>query len=320
MSKKKSPKRYIYENGHLIVKNIENESNHLEQNIFEDNSKFNNNININIEFPLLSNKNNNSNNIYRIFSTQIDENNVNENKNEESSKNKSLSEDKNKEDIINKDKDFNFRSIETNQPVSRNPRLLRKLNQSKLSSDIQKMCQYLYTSPRKNTKENIKFKIIEKESEYIKTLKKNYLVDEDLINNYKYRNRIIKTKNNQSNQNIIKSNKNINNNILSDNEVIKKYYDQNRNTIDINKLTRYRFENYSRIIPKYKHPQLYELKIANKEEDNDIKLPPIKIDNKTPIELTEFIPIKKGISKEEQRNEYLHYKIMRSYRLEGFHI
>jgi len=318
MSKK--IKRYIYENGHLFKKYTENESSQAElnKNINDEYSR-NNFDNYNIEFPKLEIKNNNNNN-YKIFSTQIDEDILNENNKEESEKkNKSISEEKIKVEKLKKDKENNFKSIETNPSLRRNPKLLRKLNQTKLSSQIQKICKYLYTSPRKSNKDNIKFKIAEKENEFIKSLKKNYLVDEDLINNKLYRNKIIKNKINQSNQNFFNSNRNINNNIISDNDFIKKYYkEENTNTIDIDKLTSYKFENYSRNKPKYKHPQLYKLKL--KEEDNDVKLPPIKTGSQTPIELTQFIPIKKGIQKEEQRNEYLNYKIMRYNRLEGFHI
>jgi len=318
MSKK--IKRYIYENGHLFKKYTENESSQAElnKNINDEYSR-NNFDNYNIEFPKLEIKNNNNNN-YKIFSTQIDEDILNENNKEESEKkNKSISEEKIKVEKLKKDKENNFKSIETNPSLRRNPKLLRKLNQTKLSSQIQKICKYLYTSPRKSNKDNIKFKIAEKENEFIKSLKKNYLVDEDLINNQLYRNKIIKNKINQSNQNFFNSNRNINNNIISDNDFIKKYYkEENTNTIDIDKLTSYKFENYSRNKPKYKHPQLYKLKL--KEEDNDVKLPPIKTGSQTPIELTQFIPIKKGIQKEEQRNEYLNYKIMRYNRLEGFHI
>ena len=318
MSKK--IKRYIYENGHLFKKYTENESNQAElnKNINDEYSR-NNFDNYNIEFPKLEIKNNNNNN-YKIFSTQIDEDILNENNKEESEKkNKSISEEKIKVEKLKKDKENNFKSIETNPSLRRNPKLLRKLNQTKLSSQIQKICKYLYTSPRKINKDNIKFKIAEKENEFIKSLKKNYLVDEDLINNQLYRNKIIKNKINQSNQNFFNSNRNINNNIISDNDFIKKYYnEENTNTIDIEKLTSYKFENYSRNRPKYKHPQLYKLKL--KEEDNDVKLPPIKTGNQTPIELTQFIPIKKGIQKEEQRNEYVNYKLMRYNRLEGFHI
>ena len=317
MSKK--IKRYIYENGHLFKKYTQNESNQAElnKNINDEYSR-NNFDNYNIEFPKLEIKNNNNNN-YKIFSTQIDEDILNENNKEESEKkNKSISEEKIKVEKLKKDKEKNFKSIDTNPSLRRNPKLLRKLNQNKLSTQIQKICKYLYTSPRKSNKDNIKFKISEKENEFIKSLKKNYLVDEDLINNQLYRNKVIKKKINQSNQNFFNSNRNINN-IISDNDFIKKYYnEENTNTIDIEKLTSYKFENYSRNRPKYKHPQLYKLKL--KEEDNDVKLPPIKTGNQTPIELTQFIPIKKGIQKEEQRNEYVNYKLMRYNRLEGFHI
>lgn len=316
MSKKISPKRYIYENGVLILKYNHDST---QTNINDEYSSRNINQNLNIEFPILNQKTNNN---YKIFSTQINEDILNENKKEESNKNLSFIDD---EDNTNKeDKDYNnLKSIEVNQNHIRkkNPIYIRKLNRLKLSSDIKKICKYLYTSPRKNHQDNIKFKLFEKENEYISHLKnKNYLFDEDLINKQAYRNRI-KKKNFSSNQNIFDNN--IKKNILTENEIIKKYYkEENSNTIDINKLTSYKFEHFKRNIPRYKHPRLYRLKNINKDEDKntDVKLPPIKIGNQTPIELTEFIPVKKGIRKEEQRNEYIHYKIMRTNRLEGFHI
>ena len=151
------------------------------------------------------------------------------------------------------------------------------------------------------------------------------MVDEGLINRQSYRNKIKNRKNKSSNQNIL-LNKNINKkrkkNILSNDEIIKKYYNQeNSNTISIDKLTSFKFENYKRNLPRYKHPQVYRLKNINKEEENNnhIKLPPIKGGNQLPIDLTVFIPVKKGIRKEGQRNEYLYYKINRANPLEGFH-
>ena len=328
MSQKVSPKRYIYENGNLIIKYNENESKQVVLNkkiefFIEEDSKKN-------KFPGLSPKNiiNNNN---KIFSTELDVDILNDIKKNDSEKNKSFnngyeSYDNNKEEK-KEDNDYNneyitnFKSIEINPSnIGKNTRLLHKLNNSKISSDIGKMCKYLYTSPRKN-ENNIKFKMFEKESEYVKGLtKKNYLVDEDLINKQTYRNKIKRRKNNQSNQNLFNSIKN--SNILTDSEVIKRYYNEEiPKTIDIDKLTRYNFENFSRNLPRYKHPQLYMLRSLNKKlEGNYIKLPPIKTGNQMPIELTEFIPVKKGINKAEQRKEYFFYKVMRNSRLEGFHI
>lgn len=321
MSKKISPKRYVYDNGILILKKNENESTQVNINL-EQISK--NKKKINIEFPVLSLKNNIYSNSNKIFSTELDEEAPKESKKEESEKNLSFSDDKKE----TKDYNNNLKSIEVNHSFRKsNPKFIRKLNRTKLSSEIKKMCKYLYTSPRKSSKENIKFKIIEKENDYIKNIKKNYLVDQDLINKQTYRNRIKKRKNNSSNQSIFLNKqiyRNINNNILDDNEIIKKYYNENnRNTINtinidkFDKLSSYKFENYKRYIPKYKHPQIYRLKNLNKFENI---LPPIKTGNQTPIDLTEVIPIKKGITKEEQRKEYLHYKIMRCNRFEVFHL
>ena len=278
------------------------------------------------------------NNNYKIFTTEIEEEIQTENKKEELKKNISFREENkvednnkdNKDNNSNKeDQDYNnFKSIGINPSYNRrHPKFIKKTNQAKISSDIQNICKYLYTSPRKSNKDNIKFQIFEKENEYIKNLPKNYLVDEKLINKQTYRNRIKNRKNKSSNQNILLNNKNIyrniKKNILSNDEIIKKHYNEEKTyTINTDKLTSFKFENYKRNLPRFKHPQIYRLKNINKEEEinNDVKLPLIKGGNQSPIELTEFIPIKKGIRKEEQRNEYLYYKISRVNHLEGFHI
>ena len=318
MSKRKSPKRYIYDNGVLILKYSENES--TQTNNDGEYISRNTNKNLNIEFPILNQKITN----YKIFSTEIGEDILGDKKKEESEKN--INDIDEEEDTNKEEKEYsNLKSIEVKPTnMKKNPKLMRKLNKLKLSSDIKKICDYLYTSPRKSNKDNIQFKIFEKENEYIQHLTKNYLVNDDLINKQMYRNRIKKRKNFSSNQDIFcNKNNNTNKNLNTDQEIIKKYYDEtNSNTIDIDKLTSYKFEHYKRNLPKYKHPQIYRLKniIKDDDKDSEIKLPPIKAGNQAPIELTEFIPIKKGIKKEEQRNEYVHYKIMRTNRLEGFHI
>ena len=336
MAKRISPKRYLYDNGVLILKNKDNDlTNKLNEAFLEQSSRNNNKIN-NIDFPLLSQKKINNN--YKIFTTEIEEEIQTENKKEELKKNISFREENkvednnkdNKDNNSNKeDQDYNnFKSIGINPSYNRrHPKFIKKTNQAKISSDIQNICKYLYTSPRKSNKDNIKFQIFEKENEYIKNLPKNYLVDERLINKQSYRNKIKNRKNKSSNQNILLNNQNlysnIKKNILSNEEIIKKHYnEENTNTINIDKLTSFKFENYKRNMPRFKHPQIYRLKNLNKEEDNnnDVKLPYIKGGNQSPIELTEFIPIKKGIRKEEQRNEYLYYKISRVNHLEGFHI
>ena len=94
MSKKRiSPKRYIYENGNLILKEIKDESNQiaLKKKINEDfnevepkknyqslleNYKNNNKLNVKLQYPKLSPVNNNkinNNKNYKIFSTEIDD-------------------------------------------------------------------------------------------------------------------------------------------------------------------------------------------------------------------------------------------------------
>ena len=351
MSKKEiSPKRY-----NLVIKEMEDESNRIalkkkiNENFYEiepkknyqsllENYKSNNKLNIKLQYPKLSpinnNKTNNNKN-YKIFSTEIDDQIGGSPKIEEIEK-KILMNYRNKNEYKNSkiddneykdDNDYNIndlKSLEINPLyIRRNHQFKRMMEQSKISSQIEDICRYMYTSPRKNDEDNIRFKIYEKENEYIKHLTKNYLVDEDVIKRNsprKIRNIMKKNRSNQNNYLI--NNNNMNN--LNDDEIIKQYYDkQNSNTIDAEKLTSLRFENYSRYYPKYKHPIIYKLKSGNKiskNDDKNNKLPPIRTGCQNSIDLSDFIPIKKGITKPEQRMEYCHYKIMRNNRLEIFHL
>ena len=356
MSKKRiSPKRYIYENGNLVIKEMKDESNQIalkkknNENFYEvkpkknyqsllENYKSNNKLNDKLQYPKLSPINNNkinNNKNYKIFSTEIDDQIGGSPKIEEIEK-KILMNYRNKNEYKNSkiddneykdDNDYNIndlKSLEINPLyIRRNHQFKKMMEQSKISSQIEDICRYMYTSHRKNDEDNIRFKIYEKENEYIKHLTKNYLVDEDVIKRNsprKSRNIMKKNKSNQSNYLI--NNNNVNN--LNDEEIIKQYYDeQNSNTIDAEKLTSLRFENYSRYYPKYKHPIIYKLKSGNKiskNDDKNNKLPPIRTGCQNSIDLSDFIPIKKGITKPEQRMEYCHYKIMRNNRLEIFHL
>ena len=356
MSKKRiSLKRYIYENGNLVIKEMKDESNQIalkkknNENFYEvkpkknyqsllENYKSNNKLNDKLQYPKLSpinnNKTNNNKN-YKIFSTEIDDQIGGSPKTEEIEK-KILMNYRNKNEYKNSkiddneykdDNDYNIndlKSLEINPLyIRRNHQFKKMMEQSKISSQIEDICRYMYTSPRKSDEDNIRFKIYEKENEYIKHLTKNYLVDEDVIKRNsprKIRNIMKKNRSNQNNYLI--NNNNMNN--LNDDEIIKQYYDkQNSNTIDAEKLTSLRFENYSRYYPKYKHPIIYKLKSGNKISKNDYKsnkLPPIRTGCQNSIDLSDFIPIKKGITKPEQRMEYCHYKIMRNNRLEIFHL
>ena len=328
MSKRISPNRYIYDNGRLIRKTNDNEPGKvdLDKNIellFEDDSRKNNKL-FKLEYPMLNQNNIINNN--NIFPTQLNGDALNEKTKKESKKNFSFNNEyefsDNNNEEKNEEKDYNsaydnLKSIENNPTSPRaNLKLLHKIRQSKISNDIEKICRYLYKSDN-----NIKYKIFQKEKEFVKELmKKNYLIDEDLINKQSYRNKIKRKKYNKSNLNIFNIVKH--RNILSDNDLINKYYNKEvLKTIDLDKLTSYKFENFNRNIPRYKHPQLYKLKkIKRRDEENNIILPPIKTGNQSPIEFTECIPIKKGINKSEQRKEYFYYKVMRNNKLEGFHI
>ena len=338
--KRISPKRYIYENGNLVIKEMKDESNQisLKKKIIEEfyevqpkknyqslleNYKSNNILNIKLQYPKLSpinnNQGNNKNN--KIFSTEIDNKIGGSPRIEEIEKKIMMNYLKESDDNDNEndeDNDYNInnlKSLEINPSyIRRNPKFKRILEQSKISSQIEDICKYMYTSPRKNDEDNIRFKMHEKENEYIKHLTKNYLVDEDLIK----KNSLRKNRGN----NMIKKNISISNS-LNDDEIIKQYYDkQTSNTIDVEKLTSLRFENYSRNYPRYKHPKIYRLKSGNKiiKDSEKSLLPPIRNGGYNSIDLSDFIPVKKGITKPEQRKEYFHYKIMKNNRPEVFHL
>ena len=349
--KRKSPKRYIYENGNLILKEMKDESNQIglkkktNEEFYEvepknnyqsllENYKNNNKLNMKLQHPKLSPINNNKINNKKnnkIFSTEIDNKIGDSPKNEDIEKKIIMNYlNDNDDNEYKEDDDYkinNLKSLEINPSyIRRNPNFKRMLEQSKISSQIEEICKYMYTSPRKSDEDNIRFKMYEKENEYIKHLTKNYLVDEDLIKkNSRRRNRNINMikKNKSIDNNFMFNNNNKNNiNNLNDDEIIKQYYDkQTSNTIDVEKLTSLRFENYSRNYPRYKHPKIYRLKSGNKIKDNEKNLlPPIKNGCQNSIDLSDYIPVKKGITKPEQRKEYFHYKIMRNNRLEVFHL
>jgi hypothetical protein len=299
-----------------------------------ENYKSNNILNIKLQYPKLSpinnNQGNNKNN--KIFSTEIDNKIGGSPRIEEIEKKIMMNYLKESDDNENdEDNDYNInnlKSLEINPSyIRRNPKFKRILEQSKISSQIEDICKYMYTSPRKNDEDNIRFKMHEKENEYIKHLTKNYLVDEDLIKKNSLRknrgNNMIK-KNISIESNFIPNNKNKNtSNSLNDDEIIKQYYDkQTSNTIDVEKLTSLRFENYSRNYPRYKHPKIYRLKSGNKiiKDSEKSLLPPIRNGGYNSIDLSDFIPVKKGITKPEQRKEYFHYKIMKNNRPEVFHL
>jgi hypothetical protein len=230
--KRISPKRYIYENGNLVIKEMKDESNQisLKKKIIEEfyevqpkknyqslleNYKSNNILNIKLQYPKLSpinnNQGNNKNN--KIFSTEIDNKIGGSPRIEEIEKKimmNYLKESDENDNANDEDNDYNInnlKSLEINPSyIRRNPKFKRILEQSKISSQIEDICKYMYTSPRKNDEDNIRFKMHEKENEYIKHLTKNYLVDEDLIKkNSRRRNR---------DNNMIKKNQSIESNFM----------------------------------------------------------------------------------------------------------
>ena len=97
MAKRISLKRYLYDNGVLILKNKDNDTNYKLNEVLVGQNSRNVNINNNIDFPLLSHKiiKNNNN---KIFTTEIKKENQKENKKEELKKNISYIEENKEED------------------------------------------------------------------------------------------------------------------------------------------------------------------------------------------------------------------------------
>jgi hypothetical protein len=205
-----------------------------------------------------------------------------------------------------------------------NLKVIKKPRKATLYWQIEQICKHFYLNQDNDDKENIFSEMYQKENEYVKNLNKNFLNNDDIIfkRKYSYRNfsRLIKyslsEKNNSFNHYKTKINKSYKSNKKNNEEIIKKYFDEeNKKPIDIKKRTKYNFENYGIDSYRYKHPQIYKLKIEDK-----VKLPSINKSKKVPIELANIIPIKKGINKEEKVNEYKFYKIMKNNRLKKFHV
>ena len=88
-----------------------------------------------------------------------------------------------------------------------------------------------------------------------------------------------------------------------------------KNTIDNKKRINSNYKNIRINSYNQKYSYVHQLKSEDK-----LRLPAIKSSKKYPIELTNLIPIKKGIKREDNLNEYMFYKVMKSNRLSKFHL
>ena len=323
------PKRFIYRNGNLIPKK---EEKGIQSNIkLYKGDQFYEVINLSknkiekSEKILMPNINLSEFKKNPTFQTQLGLDNISRNKNinQESQTYISLNDNK----IINdsnyeNSKDFEIRKSSSFSKKNNKNIYLKKLDKLKLYSQIEEICTHLYLSPTNENKESIFEKMYNKEFEYVKKLKKNYLLKNALItrkNSYRNLSNLIKHNNSYNNKSNPKVTHNRNKvHKLKDDEIIKNYHSQKQyKTINIKKGDKYNFENYGIDSYTYRHPQIYKLNIQKK-----IQLPFIekKKKRKESIELTNFIPIKKGINREEQRNEYAYYNVLKNKRLKKFHI
>ena len=205
-----------------------------------------------------------------------------------------------------------------------NLKVIKKPKKATLYWQIEQICKHFYLNQDNDNKENIFSEMYQKEKEYVKNLNKKYLNNDDILfkRKYSYRNfsRLIKNslsdRSNSFNHYKTKINRSYKSNKKNNEEIIKKYFDEeNKKPNNIKKGTKYNFENYGINSYRYKHPQIYKLKIEDK-----VKLPTINKTKKFPVELANIIPIKKGINKEEKINEYKFYKIMKNNRLKKFQL
>ena len=301
-------KRFIYRNGKLIPKKIEN-------------SVPNNNIFINKENNDKINKKSRNNNL-----NYHDNNNISSKSQCEEDKlfhkNNNNEEIKNNKNIKIKNTITEENYFSNNKQFKKNIKKPKKLS---LYSQIEHICNHIYLSPTNKYKENIFIEMYQKENDFVKKLNENCLIRDAIIRKKYYsRNfpRLIKysssLKAQAFNQYLIKYKENEKNNKTNKEEIIKKENDEEKNiTLDIN--NKNKPKNNEEVLlfnyMKYKHPQIYKLKSENK-----IKLPKIKKELNKEFDLENLIPVKKGIKKDEKISEYMFFKVMKQNRLKKFHI
>ena len=303
MDKKLNPKKFIYDNG---LKTKKDQSNQVYLSYSNDQLN-SDEMNLKYDYPLIY-QNKHGINKNKIFTTEIDK-------------------DPKKDSFDSEMNDMFLKEVYTSIMTDNNNNKIQKIKNIKscsckkklselckfnIMTEVEKICNHLYNSIEKKD---------EKNEEYIKLLKKNYLYDQTLVNPYLDKERILfkkfKYKNLiQRNNNKFKKYKNLKDNKT---DIINKYNNDNfreLNKDELEQLTRFKFENYGIKSPTIKHPQLYKLKFDNK----NLILPPIKSSNNRPVELSDFIPEIKIVDKDEKRKEYMDYKDLVSQRSRHFHI
>ena len=316
------PKRFIYRDGILIPKNRDQE--HDNNYYFINLSRNGNLINTPISMP-------------SIFLSEIKKDQIKKPQEEEKKINEcnnNINEEAQTISNINKDNDYNNdinnkfeQNVNFNKKI-KNIKIITKPKKSQLYQQIEQICKHFYLNQSNTSKNNIYNEMYQKENEYVKNLKKNYLSNEDLIlrrkHSYKNFSRLIKhnlsVQNNSVKNSQIKNNNSFKSNKISEEKIspeqMKKYYDEDmKNTIDNKKRINSNYKNIRINSYNQKYSYVHQLKSEDK-----LRLPAIKSSKKYPIELTNLIPIKKGIKREDNLNEYMFYKVMKSNRLSKFHL
>ena len=318
-------KRFIYYNGKLIPKKEEkgtqNDNAYFEKEIT---FKFNNlsrNNKLNYSSRLITNSSLSNMKKSPSFQYSRQDNIINEhNINESTQTNNSFKIDK----VINKTKKSSYENIKgLEKMILSNDNIDKKNNKKlKLYTQIEQLCQHIYSNSKNSYKNNVFTEMYQKENEYIKKLNNNYLKNDSLMKkkcSSRNFSRLIKHKPTGKSQSfnhyIVKSCRNDISKI-NKNKLIKKQNNaESHKTINIKERAKYKFEEYGIDSYGYKHPQVYKLKNEGK-----IKLPIIKNSKNKQIDFLNLIPTKKSINKKDNINEYLFYKVLKKNRLKKFHI
>ena len=329
------PKRFIYRNGILIPKTSEKgiQSDIIFQEKdnnykYVNQSRNGNLINIPNLMPNIFLSEIKKNAISK--SQEDEEKKINEfnNINEETQTNSDFQKNNNKNNDLNTDINNNFEKDNNFNNNIKNLKIFTRPKKSMLYQQIEQICQHLYLNQNNTNKNSVFNEMYQKENEYIKNLKKNYLSNEDLIlrRKHSYRNfsRLINhslsVQSNSVKNSKIRNNKSYKSSKISEeninSEIKKKYFDEDMKNTTNNKNEVSHKHNIN-IINSY----MNKYQIVNKiKGDEKMKLPAIKSSKKLPIELSNLIPIKKGIKREDNLNEYMFYKVMKSNRLKKFHL
>lgn len=191
--------------------------------------------------------------------------------------------------------------------VIKDHRVLKSLDKIKVYSQIEKVCKHFYNK-LPESEDNIRDLISKKLNVSIQKLNKKYLTTE-VEDKPKKVIKISSLKKLGNLDNISNYSKEI--------EILNNYYnDTYMKGININNLSRYRYEHFANKKIRIQHPLFYRLK---NELSSSLKLPPI-LTNNNPIELSSQIPEKKFLSKEEKKKAYNFYREVKEGKIPDFHI